>query len=99
MINFLNRFSKDFAIVLGTVNTLVFNQERGIIINERSVVAIHNNSRGEKNVLAVGSEAKEMLGRTPRDITAIRPMKDGVIADFEITQTMLNHFIRKANDS
>ncbi|MEW6056292.1 MAG: rod shape-determining protein [Bdellovibrionota bacterium] len=94
----MNWFSKDLAIDLGTANTLVFSRDKGIIVNERSVVAMHNNSRGETSILAVGTEAKEMLGRTPRNITAVRPMKDGVIADFETTQTMLKYFINKAND-
>lgn len=90
-------FSNDLAIDLGTANTLVVAKDRGIVINEPSVVAVHRNSRGQTKVLAVGQEAKEMLGRTPGSITAIRPMRDGVIADFEITQAMLRHFIKKAN--
>lgn len=94
----LNLFSRDMAIDLGTANTLVYTRDRGIIINEPSVVAVHRDSRGQVTVLDVGTEAKEMLGRTPGNIDAIRPMRDGVIADFEITQTMLKHFINKASD-
>ncbi len=93
----LNWFAKDLAIDLGTANTLVFTQDQGIIINEPSVVAVHRNSRGQSTILDVGKEAKEMLGRTPNNIDAIRPMRDGVIADFETTQTMLRHFIYKAS--
>ena len=91
-------FSNDLAIDLGTANTLVYAKDRGIIINEPSVVAVHKNARGQTKVLAVGKEAKEMLGRTPGSIVAIRPMKDGVIADFEVTQSMLKYFINKSND-
>lgn len=94
---FFNLFSNDLAIDLGTANTLVVARDRGIVINEPSVVAVQRNSRGQTKVLAVGKEAKEMLGRTPGSITAIRPMRDGVIADFEVTQEMLRHFIKKAN--
>lgn len=86
-------FSKDMGIDLGTANTLVYMKEKGIIINEPSVVAI-NTQTGK--VLAVGNEAKEMIGRTPGNIIAIRPMKDGVIADFDVTQAMLRYFINKA---
>src|ERR1700691_1223470 len=90
-------FSNDIAIDLGTANTLVYAQRRGIILNEPSVVAVQKNYRGMQNrVLAVGKEAKDMLGRTPGSIVAIRPIKDGVIADFEVTQAMLKHFISKA---
>ena len=85
-------FTKDIGIDLGTANTLVHMKSKGIVIREPSVVAINNNT-GE--VLAVGLEAKNMIGRTPGNITAIRPMKDGVIADFQITQGMLKYFIRK----
>ncbi len=92
---FFSLFSNDLAIDLGTANTLVVTKERGIVINEPSVVAVHRNSRGQTKVLAVGKEAKEMLGRTPGSITAIRPMRDGVIADFEVTQVMLRYFIKK----
>lgn len=91
-------FSKDMGIDLGTANTLIYLRGKGIILREPSVVAIKNDT--VKTVLAVGDEAKEMIGRTPGNIVAIRPMKDGVIADFDITQTMLKMFIRKvANTS
>lgn len=86
-------FSKDIGIDLGTANTLVYLKGDGIVVNEPSVVAI-NQATGE--VLAVGNEAKEMIGRTPGTITAVRPMKDGVIADFEVTQVMIKKFIEKA---
>src|SRR3989338_5566940 len=89
-------FSNDLAIDLGTANTLVYLKGKGIVINEPSVVAVQIDSRGGKKILAVGKEAKNMLGRTPGSITAIRPMKDGVIADFEITEAMLRYFIEKA---
>ncbi|PIU00461.1 MAG: rod shape-determining protein [Bdellovibrionales bacterium CG10_big_fil_rev_8_21_14_0_10_45_34] len=90
-------FSNDIAIDLGTANTLVYAKGRGIILNEPSVVAVQKNYRGVQNrVLAVGKEAKEMLGRTPGSIVAIRPIRDGVIADFEVTQSMLKYFIAKA---
>jgi len=88
-------FSKDLGIDLGTANTLVYSKGEGIIINEPSVVAINTNT---KEVLAVGNDAKQMIGRTPGNIVAIRPMRDGVIADFEITNAMLKHFIKKAID-
>lgn len=92
-------FSSDLAIDLGTANTLVYAKNRGLIIDEPSVVAVHKNPRGgPSRVLAVGREAKEMLGRTPGSIVAIRPMKDGVIADFEVTQSMLKYFIAKSNE-
>jgi len=92
-------FSNDLAIDLGTANTLVYVKNRGLIIHEPSVVAVHRNSRGgPSRVLAVGKEAKEMLGRTPDSIVAIRPMRDGVIADFEVTQSMLKYFIAKSNE-
>ncbi len=87
-------FSNDLAIDLGTANTLVYMKGKGIVLSEPSVVAVRKDGRGVNKVLAVGQEAKMMLGRTPGDITAIRPMKDGVIADFEITEAMLRHFIR-----
>jgi len=90
--------SNDLAIDLGTANCLVFAKDRGIIVNEPSVVAVHEGFRGEKKVLAVGKEAKEMLGKTPGSIKAIRPMKDGVIADFEVTREMLRYFIKKSLD-
>ena len=86
--------SSDLAIDLGTANTLVFAKGKGIVVNEPSIVAINKNN-GE--VEAVGKEAKEMLGRTPGNIVAIRPMKDGVIADFKVTERMLNYFIQKAH--
>lgn len=89
----LGKFSNDLAIDLGTANTLVYVKGKGIVLNEPSVVAVHKNARGEKKVLAVGTEAKKMLGRTPGNIVAIRPMRDGVIADFDITEAMLRHFI------
>ena len=89
-------FSNDLAIDLGTANTLVYVQGQGIILNEPSVVAI-TQRKGKKRVLAVGDEAKEMLGKTPGSIRAIRPMADGVIADFEIAEEMIKHFIRKVN--
>lgn len=88
-------FSSDLAIDLGTANTLVFAKGKGIVVNEPSIVAI-NKLTGE--VEAVGKEAKEMLGRTPRNIVAIKPMKDGVIADFKVTEKMLNYFIQKAHN-
>ncbi len=87
-------FSNDIGIDLGTANTLVFLKDRGIVMREPSVVAIQS---GTKNVLAVGSEAKSMLARTPPNITAIRPMKDGVIADFDVTEAMLRYFITKVH--
>src|SRR4026209_1232429 len=87
-------FSSDLAIDLGTANTLVFAQGKGIVVNEPSIVAINKNT-GE--VEAVGKEAKDMLGRTPGNIVAIRPLKDGVIADFKVTEKMLNYFIQKAH--
>jgi rod shape-determining protein MreB len=89
----LGKFSNDLAIDLGTANTLVYVRGKGIILNEPSVVAVHKDSRGIKKVLAVGNEAKSMLGRTPGNIVAIRPLRDGVIADFDITEAMLKHFI------
>ena len=94
----LDFVSNDLAIDLGTANTLVYAKDRGIIINEPSVVAIHRNARGQTRVLAVGKEAKDMLGRTPGSIQAIRPLKDGVIADFEVTQSMLKYFIQKSSE-
>jgi len=89
----LGKFSSDLAIDLGTANTLVYVKGKGIVLSEPSVVAVHMDSKGVKKVLAVGSEAKKMLGRTPGNIMAIRPMRDGVIADFDITEAMLRHFI------
>lgn len=89
--------SNDMAIDLGTANTLVYVRGRGIVLNEPSVVAIslHN---GKKQILAVGNEAKQMLGRTPGNIVAIRPLRDGVIADFDVTEAMIKHFIRKVHN-
>ena len=95
----MGAFSSDLAIDLGTANTLVYAKNRGLIIDEPSVVAVYKNPRGgTSRVLAVGKEAKEMLGRTPGSIVAIRPMKDGVIADFEVCQSMLKYFIAKSNE-
>jgi rod shape-determining protein MreB and related proteins len=87
------KFSNDLAIDLGTANTLVYVKGKGIVLREPSVVAVHMDSRGVKKVLAVGSEAKKMIGKTPGNIQAIRPMRDGVIADFETTEALLRHFI------
>ena len=84
----------DLAVDLGTANTLVYVRGEGIVMNEPSIVAIHN---ADHSVLAVGHEAKAMLGRTPGNITAIRPLKDGVIADFDVTEEMLRHFIQKVH--
>ena len=89
--------SNDMAIDLGTANTLVYVKGRGIVLNESSVVAIAQN-KGRKQVLAVGDEAKMMLGRTPGNIQAIRPLRDGVIADFEVAEEMIKHFIRKVHN-
>jgi rod shape-determining protein MreB len=92
------RFSGDLAIDLGTANTLVYVKGKGVLLNEPSVVAIRKDGKEANKVLAVGNEAKLMLGRTPGNIVAMRPMKDGVIADFDITEAMLRHFIRKVNN-
>ena len=89
-------WSTDIAIDLGTANTLVFVKGKGIVLNEPSVVAIIE-EKGKKSVLAVGDEAKTMLGRTPGNITAVRPLKDGVIADFIVTEEMIKHFIKKVH--
>jgi len=94
----LGLFSNDLAIDLGTANTLVYMKGKGIVLSEPSVVAVRKNGRGGSKVLSVGRDAKMMLGRTPGNIVAIRPMKDGVIADFEITEAMLRHFIRQAHN-
>jgi len=94
----LGLFSNDLAIDLGTANTLVFVKGKGIVLREPSVVAVRKDGKGTSKVLAVGREAKLMLGRTPGNIVAIRPMKDGVIADFEITEAMLRHFIEKVHN-
>lgn len=96
---FWRMFSNELAIDLGTANTLIYVKGQGVVSNEPSVVAVEQNQRGEKKVVAVGIEAKEMLGRTPGNITAIRPMKDGVIADFEITEEMLRYFITKVHNN
>jgi rod shape-determining protein MreB len=93
----LGWFSNDLAIDLGTANTLVHAKGKGIVVSEPSVVAVTKDGRGPDKVRAVGKEAKEMLGRTPGNIVAIRPMKDGVIADFEITEAMLRYFIRRVH--
>ena len=90
----LSRFSNDLAIDLGTANTLVYARNRGIVVREPSIVVINKLTN---KIEAVGSEAKEMLGRTPGNIESIRPMKDGVIADFEVTERMLDYFIKKAH--
>ena len=98
--NILGYFSNDLSIDLGTANTLIYSRGHGIVLDEPSVVAIREDSgRGGRVVEAVGTEAKNMLGRTPGHITAIRPLKDGVIADFTVTEKMLQHFIRKAHQS
>jgi rod shape-determining protein MreB len=94
----LGWFSNDLAIDLGTANTLVFAKGRGIVVSEPSVVAVTRDGRGVDRVRAVGEEAKQMLGRTPGNIVAIRPLKDGVIADFEITEAMLRCFITRVHD-
>ncbi|MFQ6020090.1 MAG: rod shape-determining protein, partial [Dehalococcoidia bacterium] len=88
-------FSHDVAIDLGTANTLVMVKGRGIIIDEPSVVAIDRNN---KRILAIGAEAKRMVGRTPADIVAVRPLRDGVISDFAVTEKMLHYFIRSVHD-
>ncbi|ABB37797.1 cell shape determining protein, MreB/Mrl family [Oleidesulfovibrio alaskensis G20] len=95
----LGMFSNDLAIDLGTANTCVYVKGQGIVLREPSVVAVKKDNRGGNVVLAVGHDAKRMLGRTPGNIQAIRPMKDGVIADFEITEAMLRHFISKVHNS
>ncbi len=94
----LGKFSNDLAIDLGTANTLVYVRGKGIVLSEPSVVAVHRDSRGVQKVLAVGMDAKRMLGRTPGNIVAIRPMREGVIADFEITEAMLRHFIMRVHN-
>ena len=100
MLHFFTRyFSNDIAIDLGTANTLIYIKGKGIVLDEPSVVAVQVDSAGRKETLAVGTEAKKMLGRTPGSIQAIRPMKDGVIADFVVTGKMLKAFIRKVNNS
>src|SRR6478735_5896678 len=88
--NSMSFIGRDMAVDLGTANTLVYVRGRGIVLNEPSVVAINTNTGG---ILAVGAEAKKMIGRTPGNIVAVRPLKDGVIADFETTERMLRYFI------
>lgn len=90
-------FSNDLSIDLGTANTLVYVREKGIILDQPSVVAIKTNA-GQRTVVAVGADAKKMLGRTPGNISAIRPLKDGVIADFQVTEEMLKHFIQQVHE-
>lgn len=90
-------FSSDMGIDLGTANTLVLVKDKGIIINEPSVVAVQREKYGKQKILAVGHEAKEMVGKTPGDIEAIRPMRDGVIADFDMTEKMIRYFIEKTH--
>jgi rod shape-determining protein MreB len=94
----LGLFSNDLAIDLGTANTLVYVKGKGIVLNEPSVVAVRRTNQGRNKILAIGKEAKTMLGRTPGDIVATRPMADGVIADFDITETMLRYFIRRVHN-
>ena len=86
-------FSTDMSIDLGTANTLIYMRSKGIVLNEPSVVAVRHEGGGQSRVVAVGVEAKRMLGRTPGNISAIRPLKDGVIADFDITEKMIRYFI------
>ncbi len=92
----MGAWSTDMAIDLGTANTLVYVKGKGIVLNEPSVVAIVN-EKGKNQVLAVGEDAKQMLGRTPGSIQAIRPLRDGVIADFIVTEEMIKHFIKKVH--
>ncbi len=94
----LGIFSNDLAIDLGTANTLVYVKGKGIVLSEPSVVAVRTDNRLKSRVLAVGLEAKNMLGKTPGNIVAIRPMRDGVIADFEVTEAMIRHFIHKVHN-
>jgi len=96
-LNLTGFFSEDMGLDLGTANTLVYVKGKGIILDEPSVVAIATDQNNKKSVLAVGNEAKAMLGRTPGSIQAIRPMKDGVIADFDIAEAMIKHFIKKVH--
>ena len=91
-------FSNDLSIDLGTANTLIYTKDVGIVLDEPSVVAIRE-SRGQKTVVAVGTEAKKKLGRTPGNIKAIRPLSEGVIADFQVTEKMLQHFIKKVHEN
>ncbi len=92
-------FSNDLSIDLGTANTLIYVKGKGIVLNEPSVVAIRQDRGNSKSVAAVGHAAKVMLGRTPGNIAAIRPMKDGVIADFSVTEKMLQHFIKQVHEN
>ena len=94
---FFGMLSADMAIDLGTANTLVYVSGQGIVLNEPSVVAMAD-IKGKNQVLAVGDEAKQMLGRTPGNIQAIRPLRDGVIADFDVAEEMIKHFIRKVHN-
>ncbi|MGB5157387.1 MAG: rod shape-determining protein [Desulfobacterales bacterium] len=94
----LGAFSSDLAIDLGTANTLIYVKGKGIVLNEPSVVAVNKDDNTKSRVLAVGMEAKNMLGRTPGNIVAVRPMREGVIADFEVTEAMLRHFIQKVHN-
>jgi rod shape-determining protein MreB len=97
---FRGMFSNDLSIDLGTANTLIYVKGQGIVLNEPSVVAIRQDRAGSpKSVAAVGYDAKQMLGRTPGNIAAIRPMKDGVIADFFVTEKMLQHFIKQVHSN
>ena len=91
-------FSNDMSIDLGTANTIVIVKGRGIVINEPSVVAIQKSPSGKKRLLAVGKEAKEMVGKTPENICAVRPLRDGVIADFDVTEEMIRYFIKKSHN-
>ena len=93
--NLFGFLSNNIAIDLGTANTLIFIPGKGVVLDEPTVVALRSNRTQNPTVAAVGIDAKQMLGRTPANITAIRPLKDGVIADFEVTQKMLKHFITK----
>lgn len=99
MFGFFNRFlSHDLAIDLGTANTLIYAKDKGVILNEPSIISVQENEHHQESTIAIGTEAKKMLGRTPASIRVVRPMKDGVIADFELTGKMLKHFIRKATE-
>src|SRR4030065_2272724 len=93
----LGLFSNDLAIDRGTASTLVYVKGKGIVSNEPSVVALQKDGRGGKKILAVGNAAKKMLGRTPGNIMTVRPMKDGVISDFEVTEAMIRYFIQRAH--
>lgn len=95
--NVRGMFVNDLSIDLGTANTLIYARDQGIVLNEPSVVAVRQDPRGGKRLEAVGQDAKRMLGRTPSHITTTRPLKDGVIADFTVTEKMLQHFIRKVH--